>query len=64
MKSHQWVDTHVGKFLACSGTQESSDNGFIYTIPIHPKHIPVTFLDHHKGFTSGQICLFVRVFLF
>lgn len=29
MKSHRWVDAHRGKFQAFSGTEGSSDNGFI-----------------------------------
>lgn len=36
-KSHRWVDTRVGKFLVCSGTEGGSDNGFIYTILLPPK---------------------------
>jgi len=43
MKSHRWIDTGVGKFLACSGTKGSSDNGFIYTILLPPKNLLMTW---------------------
>lgn len=37
MKSHLWVDTHIGKFLARSGAEESYENGFICTILLPKK---------------------------
>lgn len=50
MKSHRWVGAHRGKFQACSGTEESSDNGFIDTILLPPKKF---FQQHFRVTIRG-----------
>lgn len=59
MKSHRWIDTHVGKFLACSATEESSDNDFIYTILLPPPKSSDDILGSPWGVEQwrGDLCL-------